>query len=178
MHWGAYYVPYSCLLISNKFCNWGGGEQGEQVPLCTGSSAPLSMGLKPLLWALVHKNHLCTYDLYSPVLWVIWAPNGTRLSAWCHFTGPKNSRIPGPNPLPLATQKLSNSRAQSPTTCPRNGYAHIQNIMHEAVEIKGAKIVITFLLSGSRALHVTYSKFISWSRNTVFFTCCSGNFLY
>jgi hypothetical protein len=33
---GAYYVPYSCLLISNKFCNGGERpEQGEQVPLCT-----------------------------------------------------------------------------------------------------------------------------------------------
>jgi hypothetical protein len=49
---------------------------------------------------------------------VFWAPNGTRLSAQCHFTGSKN---------------LSNSRAQSPPTSPRNGYAHIQNIMHGAV---------------------------------------------
>ncbi len=42
------YVPYSCLLISNKFCNGGGGErpeQGEQVPLCTCSSTPLSRDL-------------------------------------------------------------------------------------------------------------------------------------
>jgi hypothetical protein len=30
------------------------------------------------------------------------SPNGTRLSALCHFTGPKNSPFPGPNPLPLA----------------------------------------------------------------------------
>jgi len=47
-----------------------------------------------------------------------WAPNGTRLSAWCHFTGPK---------------KLENSRAQSPPTSPRDGYARIQNIMQGAV---------------------------------------------
>jgi len=47
-----------------------------------------------------------------------WAPNGTRLSARCHFTGPK---------------KLENSRAQPPPTSPRNGYARIQNIMHGAV---------------------------------------------
>jgi hypothetical protein len=33
---------------------------------------------------------------------VFWAPNGTRLSARCHFTGPK---------------KLSISRAQPPPTC-------------------------------------------------------------
>ncbi len=32
--------------------------------------------------------------------------------------GPKNSQIPGPNPLPIG---------------PNNGYARIQNIMHGAV---------------------------------------------
>ncbi len=31
-----------------------------------------------------------------------WAPNDTRLLARCHFQGPKKSRFPGPNPLPLA----------------------------------------------------------------------------
>jgi hypothetical protein len=65
---------------------------------------------------------LCTgASLYAPR--VFWAPNGTRLSAQCHFTGPK---------------KLSNSRAQPPPTSPRNGYARIQNIMHGAVYIMGA----------------------------------------
>ncbi len=46
----AYYVqiPYSFLLISNKFCNGGERpEQGDQVPLCTCSSTPLSMGPEP-----------------------------------------------------------------------------------------------------------------------------------
>ena len=43
---------------------------------------------------------------------VIWAPNGTRLSARCHFTGPK---------------KLSNSRAQPPPNSPRNGYALVMS---------------------------------------------------
>ena len=38
--------------------------------------------------------------------WVFWAPNGTRLSARCHFTGPK---------------KLSISRFQPCPTCPSNG---------------------------------------------------------
>jgi hypothetical protein len=55
---------------------------------------------------------------YCQVAWksrVFWAPNSTRLSAWCHFTGPK---------------KLSISRAQPPPTCPCNGYARIQNIMY------------------------------------------------
>jgi hypothetical protein len=49
---------------------------------------------------------------------VFWAQNGTRLSARCHFTGPK---------------KLENSSAQLPPSSPRNGYARIQNIMHGAV---------------------------------------------
>jgi len=47
-----------------------------------------------------------------------WAPNGTRLWARCHFTGPK---------------KLLNLMAQPLPTCPRYGYARIQNIMHGAV---------------------------------------------
>jgi hypothetical protein len=37
---------------------------------------------------------------------VFWAPKDTRLSARCHFTGPK---------------KLEICRAQPPPTCPRNG---------------------------------------------------------
>ena len=37
---------------------------------------------------------------------LFWSPNGTRLTARCHFTGLK---------------KVSISRAQSPPTCPRNG---------------------------------------------------------
>jgi hypothetical protein len=56
---------------------------------------------------------MCAYPLR-----VFWAPNGTRLSARCHFTGPK---------------KISDSRAQPPPTSPSNGYARIQNIMHKAV---------------------------------------------
>jgi hypothetical protein len=44
---------------------------------------------------------------------VVWAPNGTRLSARCRFKGPK---------------KLSISRAQPPPTCPRNVSACIKNI--------------------------------------------------
>ncbi len=52
------------------------------------------------------KKILCTgaffYARYSSLF---WAPNGTRLSARCHFTGPK---------------KVSISRAQPPFTCLRN----------------------------------------------------------
>ncbi len=32
----------------------------------------------------------------------IWAPNGTRLSARCHFTGPKKLSNSRAQPLPLA----------------------------------------------------------------------------
>ncbi len=79
---------------------------------------PSVWALKPPSWALVHKTTYA-FMIYT----VFWAPNGTRLSARCHFTGPKN---------------LSNSRAQPPPTCPRNGYARIQNIKHGAVLIIGA----------------------------------------
>ncbi len=71
---------------------------------------PSVRALNPPSWALVHKT------TYAPM---IFGPQiGTCLSARCHFTGPK---------------KLSNSRAQPPPTCPSNGYALIQNIMHGAV---------------------------------------------
>jgi hypothetical protein len=50
-------------------------------------------------------------DFFGSVKWHradrhFWAPNGTRLSARCHFAGPK---------------KLLIFRAQSPPTCPTNG---------------------------------------------------------
>jgi hypothetical protein len=87
---------------------------------------PSVWALKPPSWALVHKTtyapmiysalcimfwmratlHLHYLGKWEGVgLWnsrVFWAPNGTRLSAQCHFTGPK---------------KLDNSRAQPPPTC-------------------------------------------------------------
>ncbi len=51
---------------------------------------------------------MCAYPLLGEVGggWALdfssfWASNDTCLSAPCHFTGPKYSRIPGPNPLPL-----------------------------------------------------------------------------
>jgi hypothetical protein len=88
MHLGSYYydvrVPYSCLLISNKFCNGGSqSEQGDQVPLYTCSSTPLSMGPETSLVDSCAENHLCTYDLYSPVhnvldacISITWASGG------------------------------------------------------------------------------------------------------
>jgi hypothetical protein len=61
---GAYYVPYSCLLISNKFCN---GEErpepGEQVPLCACSFTPLSMGPETSLMGSLHKT------TYAPMIY-------------------------------------------------------------------------------------------------------------
>ncbi len=100
---------------------------------------PTVWTLKPPTWALVHKTTYAPmiYTVLCIMFWmraypflgkwegvgpwksrVFWAPNGTLLSARCYFTGPK---------------KLSISRAQPPPTCPRNGFAHIQNIMHGAV---------------------------------------------
>ncbi len=68
---GAYCVPYSCLLISNKFCNGGERhEQGKQVPLCICSSTPSAWALKPSSSFLRPK---C----------------GTRLLTGCHCTGAK-----------------------------------------------------------------------------------------
>ncbi len=59
--------PYSWLLISNKFCNGGGGErpeQGEQVPLCTCSSNP-----PPLVWALKPPLALVHKTTYAPMIY-------------------------------------------------------------------------------------------------------------
>jgi hypothetical protein len=114
----AYYVPYSCLSISNKFCNGGERpEQGEQV------LPPSVWALKPPSWALVHKTNyapmiytaLCImfwrrgYTVLGQVEggWALefsgfWAPNGTRLSAQCHFTEPKKLSNSRAQPLPLA----------------------------------------------------------------------------
>ncbi len=55
----------------------------------------------------ISSLHIIT--IYAPM---IYSANGTRLTARCHFTGLK---------------KLSNSRAQPPPTCPRNGAARIHN---------------------------------------------------
>ncbi len=75
---------------------------------------PTVWALKPLSWAppclgLSMANIcVCTrrYAGMHMIYTALWAPNGTRLLARCHFTGPK---------------KLSISRAQPPPTCPRKG---------------------------------------------------------
>jgi hypothetical protein len=80
--------------------------------------------LPPSVWAMKHPSwapvHKTTYApmIYTALCVMYWAPNDTRQSARCHFTWPK---------------KLLISRAQPPPTYPHNGYACIQNIMHEAV---------------------------------------------
>jgi hypothetical protein len=53
----------------------------------------------------IHNSYLCTFDLYS-LTQLFWPLNETRLSARCHFTGPK---------------KVSISRPQPPPTCLHNG---------------------------------------------------------
>ncbi len=90
---------------SNKFCNGEERpEQGEQVPLCTCSSTPLSMGPKTPSRALVHKTTYASMIYTAPVhnvldvcISITWAsgrglgpgPQMTHdLSARCHFTGP------------------------------------------------------------------------------------------
>jgi hypothetical protein len=82
----------------------GGGGAGRlssfmhlsSLSSCTCSPTPHRVwALKPTSWAL-HLLGLSLANIF------VWAPNGTRLSARCHFTGPKNPRFPGPNLLPLA----------------------------------------------------------------------------
>ncbi len=74
----AYYVPYSCLLISNKFCNGMGAARAGRAPS----------------WALVNKTTYAPmiYTALCIMFWMRaypllgqvgggWAPNSTRLSA-------------------------------------------------------------------------------------------------
>ena len=101
---GANYVPYSCLLISNKFCNGGSGpSRANKFLYAPAPPPPTVWALKPPSWALV---------FFGPQMAL-----ACRLDAISQ--GPKNSRIPGPNPLPLALVMD----------------IHIQNIMHEAAII-------------------------------------------
>ncbi len=109
------------LLISNKFCNEGASRAGRLSSFMHLSVARAGR-LSSFIHLLPHTNsmgpeiHLagsCTLNHLE-----FWAPNGTRLSARCYITGPK---------------KLKISRAKHLPTCPSNGYARIQNIMHGAV---------------------------------------------
>ncbi len=62
-----------------------------------------------------------------------------KIGMRCHFIGPK---------------KLSNSRAQPSPTCPRNGYACIQNIMPGGLSYapyRSLSISKLFCMNGGRA---------------------------
>jgi hypothetical protein len=78
---------------------------------------PQVWALKPPSWALVHKP---TYApmIYTALCIVFWM----RLDL--KFLGPKWH-----SPIRL----MPFHRAQPSPTCPHNGYARIQNIMHGAV---------------------------------------------
>jgi hypothetical protein len=67
---------------------------------------PTVWDLKPPLWASCAKNHLCTYDLYSPVHNVL---DACISITWGSGGG------------------FSTSRAQPSPTSPRNGYTHLKH---------------------------------------------------
>jgi hypothetical protein len=125
LHTGAFlYVPYNFLLISNKF--WMGGSSAVMLLNRTNAIILLNRtgGVASAQYHLWAPEHKTTNAPHGPVRnafdvgsihylgkwkgvgpWkspVFWAPNGSRLSARCHLTGPKKSRFPGSNPLPLA----------------------------------------------------------------------------
>ncbi len=79
---GAYYVSYSCLLISNMFCNGGRGPSRANKFLYAPAPPPPSVwALKPPSWALVHKT-ICTPLIYTALCTMFWMrayPLCTRL---------------------------------------------------------------------------------------------------
>ncbi len=114
---GAYYVPYSFLLISNKLFKAGGGGDAQagrsssfmhlSCPsraikfLYSPAHLPHSMGHETFLVGSCTLKYLCTYDLCSPVynvldvcISVTWAREGV---------GPWKSRVFGPQ-MALAFQ--------------------------------------------------------------------------
>jgi hypothetical protein len=118
----AYYVPYSCLLISYKFCN-GGPSRADKFLYAPAPPPPSVWALKPPSWALVHKTTyapmiytaLCimfwmhAYPLLGqvggggPGILEFFGPQMSLAHRLDGFSqGPKNSQIPGPNPLPLS----------------------------------------------------------------------------
>jgi hypothetical protein len=111
-------LSFSGSVYSSADGTWKGGMYAS-VFICevggTGYSArntvqrPATLNREEQIWYV----QCSTSHRFS----MIWAPNGTRLSARCHFTGPK---------------KLSISRAQPPPTCPSNGYAVMHASKHYA----------------------------------------------
>ncbi len=90
---GAYYVPYSCPLISNKFCNGGGsGPSSANKFLYEPAPPPPSVwALKPPWWVLVHKT---TYApiIYTALCIMFGCVIIYYLGKW-EGVGPWNSRI-------------------------------------------------------------------------------------
>ncbi len=83
---GAYYVPYTFLLISISFVMWGElPSRAIKFLYAPAPPSPTVLVLKPCSWALVHKT---TYAL------------GYRLDAIAQ--GQKTLDFQSPTPLPLA----------------------------------------------------------------------------
>ncbi len=95
--------------------------------------------------------HKTTYApvIYTSLCVMFWAPNGTRLSARSHFTGPK---------------KLGNSRAQPPPTSPRNVYASIKTLctglnksqVHEYVVIMACTRTLSLFGKLTRQIMISF----------------------
>jgi hypothetical protein len=100
---------------------------------------PSVWALKPPSWALVHKTTYAPmiYTALCIMFWMLAYPlleqvGGGLALEFSSFLGPKWHSPISLMPFHRA-QKLSNSRAPPPPSCPRNGYARIQHIMHGAV---------------------------------------------
>jgi hypothetical protein len=101
-------------------------------------------------WAFVHKT---TYApmIYTALCIMFWVLAYSLLGQVGGGLGPGNLEFFRPQ-MELACRldailqgpkKLSISRAPPPPTCPCNGYARTQNIMHRAVKIIGAYYFFT-----------------------------------
>ncbi len=116
-----YLTVFSWFLIS--FVMGGSGSSRANKLLCTSPPPSSVWDLKPPLWALVHKTTyepiiytaLCIMFLMRayPLLGQVWGGWALELSSFLcpkwhsHWfnaisQSPKNSQMPGPNPLPLA----------------------------------------------------------------------------
>ncbi len=149
---GTYYVPYSFLLISNKFCNGGAAQEGRlssfkhlsdpsmaiKFLYAPAPPPPTVWALKPPSWALVHKT---TYTpmIYTALCIMFWMRAYPFLGQVGGGLALEITNILGPkwdSPISLIPfhrdNKLSISRAQPPPTYPHNGYASVQNLMHGA----------------------------------------------
>ncbi len=81
---GAYYVPYSCLLISNKFCNGGSGPSRANKFLYAPAPPP------PSVWALKPSSSFLGPKWHSPIDWMPFH----RAQQTLEFQGPTPSYLP------------------------------------------------------------------------------------